>query len=42
LIVGANSHTDGERAGRRSNDLYSAEHANHAAAVIDAVNALDD
>lgn len=40
-IVGANSHTEGKGADRRNDDLYSAEHANHAAAVIDAVNALD-
>ncbi|MFJ9591000.1 trypsin-like serine peptidase [Streptomyces acidicola] len=35
-IVGANSHTAGDP--RSSDDLFSSEHANHAIAVINAVN----
>jgi V8-like Glu-specific endopeptidase len=37
-IVGANSHTQGDP--RSNDDLFSSEHANHAIAVINAVNSL--
>ncbi|MGP3949561.1 hypothetical protein [Streptomyces sp. 7N604] len=37
-IVGANRHTQGDP--RENDDLFSSEHANHAFAVINAVNSL--
>jgi hypothetical protein len=36
-LIGANSHTSGDP---RDSDLFSSEHANHAIAVLNAVNGV--